>query len=246
VNVNDVIELVNNPTALAAVKTAELEKLVHQHPWFQAAHILLAKKYKIDGSPLYQEQLEMAAVLAPDRSYLEQFLSDEDKPSGSEVEAMDQTGMDESAGKVLETLSVRVPLEAPTPADLHTSKQAETHSFRGWLDRLRQDQGLSEPERGLESLPQAESSQQLTTDTDGAMRPEFSPDVTPEEEAAASELARTSAVLSPQFMSETLADLFANQGKFEKAIEVYSALKTRFPEKSGYFAAKIKRLQGPV
>lgn len=43
--------------------------------------------------------------------------------------------------------------------------------------------------------------------------------------------------------SETLAQLLARQGKKNKAIRMYKALSLKFPEKSRYFAKRIKQLQ---
>lgn len=43
--------------------------------------------------------------------------------------------------------------------------------------------------------------------------------------------------------SETLADLLARQGYTDRAIGMYESLMLKFPEKSSFFAAKIKALQ---
>jgi|GEM_PF-1038098 len=43
-------------------------------------------------------------------------------------------------------------------------------------------------------------------------------------------------------VSETLADLLVSQGKNKKAIKMYEQLSLKFPEKSAYFAAQIKKL----
>ena len=44
-------------------------------------------------------------------------------------------------------------------------------------------------------------------------------------------------------ISETFADLLAGQGYKEQAIEMYMKLMEKYPEKSGFFAAKIEALQ---
>ena len=44
-------------------------------------------------------------------------------------------------------------------------------------------------------------------------------------------------------MTETLAKIYEKQGKKEKAIEIYNALRLKFPKKSGYFASLIKKLE---
>jgi hypothetical protein len=44
-------------------------------------------------------------------------------------------------------------------------------------------------------------------------------------------------------ISETFADLLAAQGYKDQAITMYTKLIEKFPEKSSFFAAKIKALQ---
>lgn len=56
------------------------------------------------------------------------------------------------------------------------------------------------------------------------------------------ELASKSILESEEIISQTLADLLAAQGYSEKAIKMYERLSLIFPEKSAFFAQKIKEL----
>lgn len=49
---------------------------------------------------------------------------------------------------------------------------------------------------------------------------------------------------SKEVVTETMADIFAKQGKTEKAIQLYIKLSFLIPAKSTFFAAKIKELKG--
>jgi hypothetical protein len=57
------------------------------------------------------------------------------------------------------------------------------------------------------------------------------------------EMALTSIAPEGNMASEPLALIYAKQGKWEKAIEVYQRLQLRNPQKSAYFAEKIAVLQ---
>lgn len=55
---------------LARFSTSELETLVEKFPYFQQAHLLLAKKYQQQSNPKFDQQLQLAALYTQDRELL--------------------------------------------------------------------------------------------------------------------------------------------------------------------------------
>jgi hypothetical protein len=55
-------------------------------------------------------------------------------------------------------------------------------------------------------------------------------------------LAAESLVDNEEFVTETLAEIYADQGNNSKAKRAFQLLSLKYPEKSIYFAARIKRL----
>ncbi len=56
-------------------------------------------------------------------------------------------------------------------------------------------------------------------------------------------MAKKSVQESDEFITETLARIYAKQGNFPKAIRAYQKLSLKFPEKTAYFAALIEELK---
>lgn len=56
-------------------------------------------------------------------------------------------------------------------------------------------------------------------------------------------MAKKSVQESDEFITETLARIYAKQGNFTKAIRAYQKLSLKFPEKTAYFAALIEELK---
>lgn len=65
----------------------------------------------------------------------------------------------------------------------------------------------------------------------------------PELDRAIQNIAATSNQ-SKEIVTETMAEIFSKQGKTEKAIQLYIKLSFLLPQKSTYFASKIKELKG--
>ena len=60
------------------------------------------------------------------------------------------------------------------------------------------------------------------------------------------EMAVNSISRQDEIVSESMAAVYARQGKKEKAIEMYQKLSLLNPEKNTYFAAKIENLQKDI
>lgn len=56
--------------ALTRFSTSELETLLEKFPYFQQAHLLLAKKYQQQNNPRFDQQLQLAALYTHDRELL--------------------------------------------------------------------------------------------------------------------------------------------------------------------------------
>ena len=60
---------------------------------------------------------------------------------------------------------------------------------------------------------------------------------------SASKMAKLSVIESDDLVTETLAQVYEAQGKYERAIQAYQKLQLKFPEKRVYFAGRIKAVE---
>ncbi|MGB3466639.1 MAG: tetratricopeptide repeat protein, partial [Cyclobacteriaceae bacterium] len=64
----------------------------------------------------------------------------------------------------------------------------------------------------------------------------------PQEETSRKDLSAESLKVETEIVSENMAIIYKNQGKPQKAVDIYNKLILKFPEKEAYFAARIKEL----
>ncbi|MCB0803213.1 MAG: hypothetical protein KDB74_08945 [Flavobacteriales bacterium] len=59
-------------------------------------------------------------------------------------------------------------------------------------------------------------------------------------------MARLSVQENDDLVTETLANIYADQGSYEKAIKAFQKLQLKYPEKKIYFAARIKEIENQL
>jgi tetratricopeptide (TPR) repeat protein len=74
VNKEELISLIQYPEKLLAAHVEPLQKILVDFPYFQTAHLLLAKALHNQGHYSFNKQLEIAALAVPDRTVLYTFI----------------------------------------------------------------------------------------------------------------------------------------------------------------------------
>lgn len=233
-----------------------LEETANRFPYFSAAQVLLANDYWQEDHLDKQLQLEKASLRVADRTFLYNLLQEgasvvqdekeqpvaetavEEKApavSSSEEENKPQVGLPDHLIPDLQVYDVSM---APDlSAELQTEPETEEEfDFVGWLTKL---DSVEDDTKPVESAPKSsvdiidqfiENDPQISKRADVKF---YSPQ----------EMGRKSVEDDFGFVSETLAQIYMDQGDTEKAIKAYRSLQLRFPEKSSYFAARLKKLE---
>jgi hypothetical protein len=245
-----IIAYVQDPSRLDQSSLGELEELLDTYPWFQTAHLLVAKNHHNIDSIKFHEVLRDSAAYAGDRAVLYHLIN---KP----VEKTGTPWMEEPAGDLTEKADrpaePKIVLPDPEPATADpgeivypgaytleeegTSSESlsiEEYTFTGWFDHF-QSASTEKPSRTEEEKLIDRFIQESPVISRGQDIPQGGKD-----------LSGAGALDSDSFMTETLARIYEKQGMLKKAIFAYEKLSLKYPEKSGYFATQINRLKSQL
>lgn len=148
---------------LSRFSTAELENLIEKFPYFQEAHLLLAKKYQQEKHPRFDQQLQLAVLYTQDR---ELFYS----------------VFNEKTNQAVRTPVTQVPLTTDTMVEITTEQTLQPEL-----------ENLAEQELPQEQNHELEPQQQTPTSTDAVIRSliVLTPEEKPEPETFSTNTAHT-------------------------------------------------------
>jgi tetratricopeptide (TPR) repeat protein len=269
-NTNDYINLLNNSKTINDKQTLVLETIVNEFPFYQSARALYLKGLYNQESFRYNYELKKTAAHTTDRSVLFDFITSDDfKIFQQEVYDKYQAEIqsiivsdfeyvrEENPPAILGTISksinttekisvtklkesnkeVEAALEIGKP--LHFDKN-ETHSFSEWLQLAKIAPIIRE---GAEKQINVSSELEKKFDLIEKFI-ELNPKIpqVKDNTSIPTNIAKSNETPST-IMTETLAQIYLEQKKYSKAIQAYEILILKYPEKSSFFADRIKNIK---
>jgi|GEM_PF-6297398 len=168
------------------------------------------------------------------------------KPLGNTVSELFQYPVSDYFGQYYKKSAEPVEAkEIQTPAiPVSVYTLSDKKSFSGWLDALEsrsKNAGAGKlPEKPVTELKKSSEAKTLIDkfiNTEPKIRPQQLKMYKPED------MAKLSVIEDHHIATETMADIYLKQGLKTKALEIFQQLILKFPEKSGYFAARIREIQ---
>lgn len=219
----------------------QLEVVVQNYPYFQAAKALQLKGLYNQKSFRYNFELKKTAAITQDRSVLFEYITGDDFTKKELLVAGD--GLDEETKKtstendiIIESKQEELPTlkdELGTPLPFSTS---ENRSFNEWLQLTK----LKPIDRNQEESNIKLNKKLDLIDQFIAANPKIAPanNNTPTPANIAKSLEEPTTL-----MTETLARVYLEQKKYSRAIQAYEILILKYPEKSSFFANRIKEIK---
>ena len=225
------------------VETAELKNIIEEYPYFQAARSLYLKGLKNNDSFKYNTELKVTASHTTDRTILFDYIT------STNFNSQEQNIHQQISDKISERNDIETPIEFDTnltekntdaKKELGIGKpisfsSAEHHSFNEWLQISTKKPIIREV---LEEVKKPIKKEELINTFI-----KNNPKIAPLSKDNITSIAIKKNKQDSSLMTETLARVYLEQKKFENAIQAYRILSLKYPEKSGFFADQIKRIQ---
>ena len=260
-NATEFTYLLQKPHAIQDKHTDALEQIVQEFPYFQPARALYLKGLYNQSSFKYNQQLKNTAACTTDRAVLFDFITSNTFTAvhrhlhdqrAKELLAMEVTDSEVIVptlairentleSSILTSISNAAPAEhteaiEPIGAPL-TFSSSEKHSFQEWL-QLAKIQPIQR-ENELKTTSALTNKLELI---DKFI--ESNPKIPPVQPQKESTIITAEKAEDPSFlMTETLAKVYLEQKKYQKAIQAYEILILKYPEKSSFFADRILQIK---
>ncbi len=225
------IQIAKQEKPISEVETAELKAVIDKYPYFQTARALYLKGLKQQDSFKYNNALKQTAAYTTDRTILFDYITSADFLNQKEtIHKQIVSEMTEEKND-LKVVEAEKNLKIGTPISFN---KRETHSFNQWL----QLSNTSQISRADATIKKNSSKEDLI---DKFI--ENNPKIEPLPKGKNIALRISENKQDDALMTETLAKVYLEQKKFDNAIQAYRILSLKYPEKSGFFADQIKRIQ---
>ena len=245
---HNIQELIAHPEKLAdRVVLYELQKLLAQYPYYQAARLLYLKGLYLLHDASFGEELRRAAVYVPDRKILFNLIEGEYyalKPVPRKPKVMSQE-MPEKSDRTLTLIDaflegLPAELEEETPELIDDGGLSADYA----MYELKEED-ISSAQEEEEPIRPAMRGQQLIDDfiqKSEDKRPAMSVVESSSVESQDTDIL-PSVDEDDGYFTETLAKIYIKQQRYAKALEIIRRLSLKYPKKNAYFADQIRFLE---
>ncbi|MCF6223565.1 MAG: hypothetical protein L3J34_07520 [Flavobacteriaceae bacterium] len=246
----NLIAFTNNlkdPRNTSVDQSKGLEDILEAFPYFQSAHFLYLNGLKNQNSFKYNDYLKKTAAYTTDRSVLFDYitsynfnfdpaLNKEHKEKGDKTakeKEIKKANIEPDKENKIAAITKILPIGKPLQFD-----NTETYSFSEWL-QINSIKPIIRKESPKKEISESSRSNFDLIDNFISNKPKLKPTLLD----INTNIATDSVTENESLMTETLAHVYLEQKKFQKAITAFTVLSLKYPEKSGFFANQIKAIQ---
>ena len=223
----------DHPSNLGKEEEGFLKEISHIYPFCQSNHLLYTKCLQNIHSLHYNQSLKKTAAYAADRHRLFHLLTEKQKHSQEAEKIIPKKETSTNNTKPVERDNEEVKKDLKIGYPIHFNPQ-EKHSFSEWL-KLSQ----AKPVKRHGNQNKLEKKVSLIEDFIANRKSH----VSKTDFFSPTNQAKKSESYNFDFVTETLAKVYLEQGHYEKAKEAYHLLSLKYPQKSSLFASQIELIE---
>ena len=202
-----------SPGLLNQQTLPHLQELTERYPAFETGWMLYLKNLKNLGDASFEQELINGAIRIQNRRKLYLFLKENDRET-----------------------------EQPTATEIQTKEAIDSLIFTTEY-RLEVNENENVPiEEIAPSLPVKSGKGVRLIDKFLEAQPKM-PQIKEKESSSTLDAKSTQEDENEDSVTETLASIYARQGYYKKAVQIFEKLSLKYPEKSTYFAAQIEKIK---
>ena len=256
----EVIQLIENPMRIERGMTNDVQQIIKEYPYFQSLSSVYLKLLYHQNHPFYNMVLKKTAAHTANREILFDFITQENFEQLSIAETIktqkvdsneeDEFHMDrETAEKITDPSLFEKSEEKEDFKDNHPLKFESTDqlSFSEWLKITKMQPIKRKSKQQLKTEIETPDKENQTLRSkkfdliDSFL--EKNPKIEAHKETTKSKKITPKTRPSSQLMTETLAKVYEEQKRYDKAIQAYNILILNNPKKSSLFANQIERIE---
>ena len=232
-------DLIIHPERMDGASAEWLRKLVDRYPYYQTARLLLLENLYRNHDEAFDAELRRSALILADRSVLFNLVEGENynipDQAVSESKSVTDSEVDRTFSLIKGYLDA-LPFEENKNAPAHVDPASDYAAFI-----MQQEENSEQPESEVYSLD--EQVEDVFTSDRKKTGKSKSVISLPEKPVGETMQQEEKDQPKEEFYTETLAQIFIKQKKYERALEIIKALDANNPKKSRYFADQIRFLE---
>jgi len=239
----DLVQLTQHPETMDKETLYDLRSLIALYPYYQSARLLMLQNLYVLHDPSFDEELRKAAIYITDRKVIFNLVEaahyklHETKKSQEQTTSQ-HTGEDRTI-TLIDNFLDSIPTDE-VDKERKKRKPTPTDAAIDYVSYLLETESPDDaPE--IQEAPQMKGHELIDNFilNDGGKielkeEPEYLPEINEDSENNRE---------NESYYTETLARIYIQQGKFEKALEIIKRLNLNYPKKSVYFADQIRFLE---
>ena len=218
-------EWIQHPERLNADSVGLLRRLVDRYPYYQTARLLLLRNLFNIKDPMFQKELRRSAILLNNRKVLFDIVEGAKYQISPQQLTSNHHSQKDDKDRTLSLIDSFLENMPSEPERQSTKSYFPADVTTDYMAYLMQEEADEDNNRTKTETTVPRRSQRITLEEKDVLE-------VPEDN-----------VQEEDFFTETLAQIYIKQQKFERALEILRVLSADNPKKNSYFADQIRFLE---